>query len=87
MPILLFDRSYSHDGVARGDGEDVGAGDGPRADGLDLRLDAVDDVEAPERAPVGERVLLPGEVGRVGQQHRRIASLLSRHGMQEEYVS
>jgi hypothetical protein len=44
--------SHRDDGVSGGDGEDVGAGDDPRADGLHLRLDAVDDIEAPQRSLV-----------------------------------
>lgn len=78
--------TYGDGGVSRGDGEDVGAGDGPRADCLDLRLDAVHDVEASQRAPVGERTLLPGEVGRVGKQHRPVASLSSQHKVADERV-
>ena len=39
--------SHRNDSVSGGDGEDVGAGDDPRAHRLHLRLDAVDDSEAP----------------------------------------
>jgi hypothetical protein len=52
------DVPYSDDRVTGGDGEDVGAGDGLLADSLDLALDAVDDLEALERARVLNRVLL-----------------------------
>jgi hypothetical protein len=67
--------NYRDDGVAGGDGEDVGAGDGARAHGLDLRLDVVDYGEASDRSRVRERRLLTGEGGRVVQQHRRVATL------------
>jgi len=50
------------DGVAGGEREDVGAGDRGRAGMLDVGLDLVDHVEAPERVGVGLGVLLaPGE--------------------------
>jgi len=61
--------AHLHDGVAGGDGEDVGAGDGLRADGLHLRLDAVDDAETSDGPGVRERRLLAGEGGGVVQQH------------------
>ena len=68
---------YRYDGVAGGDGEDVGAGDGLLADGLHLRLDVGDDVEAPQRSRVGQRPLLAGEAaGDVGQQYGRVATLM-----------
>lgn len=67
--------NYRDDRVTGGDGEDIGAGDDLRADGLDLRLDGVDDVEASDGVGVGESGLLTGEVGGVGKQHRRVASL------------
>jgi hypothetical protein len=66
---------YRYDGVAGGDGEDVGAGDGLVAHGLHLALDAVDDGEASQRILVRDRPLLAGEGGRVVQQNRRVAAL------------
>ena len=60
---------YRYDGVAGGDGEDVGAGDGPWAHGLDLGLDVVHHGEASDRSHIRERSLLAGEGGRVVQQH------------------
>ena len=66
-------RSHRDDGVTGGDGEDVGAGDGLRAQSLHLRLDVVDDAEAPQRSSVRKRVLLPAV--RVIQQNRRVAAL------------
>jgi hypothetical protein len=66
------------DGVAGGEGEDVGAGDGGPASDLDLRLDAVDDLVAAQRVGVGPRVLLPREVSTrhvVVQQDGGVASL------------
>ena len=66
-------RSHRDDGVTGGDGEDVGAGDGLRAQSLHLRLDVVDDAEAPQRSSVRKRVLLPA-VG-VIQQNGRVAAL------------
>jgi len=73
--------AYRDDGVPGGDGEDVGTGDGLLADGLHLRLDVGDDVEAPQRPGVGKRPLLAGEArgGVVGQQHGRVAPLMSCH--------
>jgi len=67
--------SYRDDGVSGGDGKDVGAGDDPRAHGLHLRLDVVDDAEASDGPDVRVSGLLAGEGGRVVQQHRRIAAL------------
>lgn len=67
---------YRDDRVAGGDGEDVGAGDGLLARGLDLRLDVVDDVESSDGSDVGVRPLLAGEVGRVVQQYGRVAPLI-----------
>jgi hypothetical protein len=66
---------YRNDGIPSSDGKDVGAGDGLLADGLDLRLDVVDDAEAPQGPRVRECVLLAGEGGRVRQQHGTVASL------------
>ena len=64
------------DGVARGEGEDVGAGDGGGADGLDLGLDGVDEVEDGRRADgVGADALLAGRRGGVVEEHRRVAAL------------
>ena len=64
------------DAVARGEGEDVGAGDDPGAGGLDLRLNVVDDVEAEGGAAgVGAGALLAGRGGRVVEQQRGVAAL------------
>lgn len=52
---------YRDDRVAGGDGEDVGAGDGLLAHGLDLRLDAVDDVVASDRKVWGCIPLVSGQ--------------------------
>jgi hypothetical protein len=49
--------AHQEDGVSRGDGDDVGAGDGERAEGLEPGLDPLDGVEA-SHAVVGERVPL-----------------------------
>jgi hypothetical protein len=73
-------RSYRDDRVTGGDGEDVGARHGPRAQRLQQGLDGVDDAEPPERARVGARALLPGEVARVVQQNGRVAALAHIHG-------
>jgi hypothetical protein len=69
------DITYQVDAVARGEGDDVGAGDGAGAGGLHLRLDGVDDLEPAQRVGVGIRVLLPRHRRRVVQQHRRVAAL------------
>jgi len=71
---MLMHRDLSHrdDGVSGGDGEDVGAGDDSRAHRLHLRLDVVDDIEAPQRSLVRRRALLPG---RVVEQNGCIAAL------------
>ena len=61
--------AYSDDGVAGGDGEDVGAGDDLLAGILELRLDVVDDLEAAEGVLVRLRVLLAGDGRRVVEQH------------------
>jgi hypothetical protein len=64
------------DAVARGERQDVGAGDGGGAGGLDLRLDGVDEVEADGGAAgVGAGALLAGRRGRVVQQQRGVAAL------------
>jgi hypothetical protein len=57
--------AYLCNRVAGGDGEDVGAGDGLRAQQLQQHLDVVDHVEAPERPRVRPRPLLAGEARRV----------------------
>ena len=62
--------SYGDNGVAGGDGEDVGAGDGLLAYTLQLGLDVVDDAEAPQRPHVRTRVLFHAR-----QQNRRVAAL------------
>ncbi|WVZ57069.1 hypothetical protein U9M48_007505 [Paspalum notatum var. saurae] len=51
-------------GVAGGEGDDVGAGDGARARPLDRGLGGVDDLEAPEAGVVGRGELLRLRVGR-----------------------
>jgi hypothetical protein len=63
-------RAYGNHRVPGGDGEDVGAGDGLLAEGLQLRLDAVDDLEASKRFDVGESILLVA-----GQQNGRVTTL------------
>ena len=65
--------SYRDDGIASGDGEDVGAGDGALARLLHIGLDLVDDVEASQRSHVPERVPLVAS-----QQNGRVAALLVR---------
>jgi hypothetical protein len=52
-----FINNYQVDGVPRRHGDDVGAGDGERADGLEPGLDPLDGVE-PSHATVGQRVPL-----------------------------
>jgi hypothetical protein len=71
--------AYGDDRVACGDGEDVGARDGLWAQGLDPRLDVVDDAEASDRRDVRAGPLLTGEGGRVAQQYGRVAPLLQSH--------
>ena len=57
--------AYLCNGVAGGDGKDVGAGDGLRAQQLQQHLDVVDHVEAAKRPRVRPRPLLAGEARRV----------------------
>ena len=66
--------TYDSDGVTRGEGEDVGAGDDAGASGLELGLDGVDDVVATE-ALVERRVLLRRVVGSRVQKDRPVATL------------
>jgi len=61
--------AYGDDGVAGGDGEDVGAGDRLLAGVLELRLDVVNHVEPTERVLVRLRRLLAGEARGVVEQH------------------
>jgi hypothetical protein len=71
------------DAVARGEREDVGAGEDAGAGGLDLRLDGVDEVESEGgSAGVRSRALLPGRRRRVVQQQRGVASLESTNRTQ-----
>ena len=74
--VYKYALNYRYERVTGGDGEDVGAGDGLLADGLHLRLDVGDDVEAPQRSRVGQRPLLAGEGSRVIQQHNRCVAAL-----------
>jgi hypothetical protein len=71
--------AYGDDGVASSDGENVGAGDGLRAQGLDPSLDVVDDAHASDRRVVRGGTLLTGEGGRVAQQYGCVAPLLVTH--------
>jgi hypothetical protein len=67
---------YQQGAVARGEGDDVGAGDDAGADGLDVRLDLVDDLEAADGVDVGAGALLAGKApGDVVQKNRSIATL------------
>ena len=61
--------AYLCNGVAGGDGEDVGAGDRLVAGVLELRLDVVNHVEPAERVLVRLRRLLAGEPRGVVEQH------------------
>ena len=67
-----------NDGVAGGDGEDVGAGDGPRAHQLQQHLNLVDHLQTAQRPSVRPRPLFAGEAGRVVEQNGRVAPLLQR---------
>ena len=69
---------YHDGGVAGGEGEDVGAGDGGPAGGLHLGLDGVDDLEAAHGVGVGPGALLAGEGRRVVQQDGAVASLATK---------
>lgn len=60
-------RAYEVDGVSRGHGHDVGAGDDERAGGLDLGLDGLDGLVA-THGEVWVGVLLGGGV--VGVEHQ-----------------
>lgn len=50
--------TYQQDSVLGGEGEDVGAGDDPRARLLEVGLDGVDDLEPPGRVQVRPSQLL-----------------------------
>jgi hypothetical protein len=74
--LAVAGKTDQDDAVARGEGEDVGAGDGGRARGLDLRLDVVDEIEAEGGATgVGAGALLACHRGGVVQQQRGVAAL------------
>ena len=68
-----------HRGVARGQGEDVGAGDDARARGLQRGLDLVHDLEATKRVLVGVGAFLAHDAAAVVQQHRSVAALSEIH--------
>ena len=70
----MGETTYDPHGVARGEGEDVGAGDDAGAGRLELCLDGVDDVVAAE-ALVERRVLLRRVVGRGVEKNRPLAAL------------
>jgi len=66
---------YHDGGVAGGEGEDVGAGDGAGAGRLEGGLDLVDDLEAPGGVPVGVGPLLAHDGPAAVQKDRRVAAL------------
>jgi hypothetical protein len=61
--------AYGDDGIAGGDGEDVGAGDRLVAGLLELLLDVVNHFEPADRVLVRHRGLLAGEAWGVVEQH------------------
>lgn len=66
---------YQGDGVAGGEGEDVGAGDGGATGGLHPGLDVVDDFVPAEGVGVGHRVLLADHARCVVEEDGRITAL------------
>ena len=66
---------YQKGAVARGEGDDVGAGDDAGADGLDVGLDLVDDLVAADGVDVRAGALLAGKAPGVVQKNRSIATL------------
>lgn len=68
-------RPYHYDGVTGSDGKDVGTGDCLWALPLQLGLDGVDDLEAPERVGVGHGCLLAGEERLVVQKNGAVTAL------------
>lgn len=59
--------AHQDDAIACGEGEDISAGHGGFAGGLDVGLDGVDDFEATGRVGVRPCALLAGETGGVVQ--------------------
>ena len=72
---MLIAAPYKDGGVTGGDGEDVGAGDGAGAGGLDGDLDLVDHLESSGGVPVGVGPFLADDAAAVVQQQRGVASL------------
>jgi len=73
-------RRWTHQvgGVAGGEGEDVGAGDGGVAGRLDLGLDGVDDLVPAHGVGVGPGALLAGEGRRVVEQDGAVTPLATK---------
>jgi hypothetical protein len=66
---------YQECTVPRGERHDVGARDDAGADGLDVGLDLVDDLESANGVEVGTGALLADEATHVVQKNRAVAAL------------
>jgi len=66
---------YQKGSVARGEGDNVGAGDDAGADGLDIPLYLVDELGGADGVDVRAGALLAGKAPGVVQKNRSIATL------------
>ena len=73
--ICMLRRPYHDDGITGSDGKEVGTGDCLWALPLQLGLDGVNDLEAPERVGVGHSRLLANEKRLVVQKNGAITTL------------
>jgi hypothetical protein len=77
--------TYQECTVPRGERHDVGARDDAGADGLDVGLDLVDDLESANGVDVGTGALLADEATHVVQKNRAVAALYIEKQLKEPY--